>query len=48
MNNAGVMLLGPVNDADTEDWRQMIAVNLLVSSTAHAALPRAQGGEGTS
>ena len=40
MNNAGVMLLGPVADADTDDWRQMIAVNLLgLLYCTHAALP---------
>jgi clavulanate-9-aldehyde reductase len=40
VNNAGVMLLGPVTDADTEDWRQMIAVNLLgLLYCTHAALP---------
>ena len=50
VNNAGVMLLGPVTDADTEDWRQMIAVNLLgLLYCTHAALPLiAQGGEATS
>src|SRR5919107_4641816 len=40
VNNAGVMLLGPVADAETEDWRQMIAVNLLgLLYCTHAALP---------
>jgi clavulanate-9-aldehyde reducatase len=40
VNNAGVMLLGPVADADTDDWRQMIAVNLLgLLYCTHAALP---------
>src|SRR5688572_21367308 len=29
VNNAGVMLLGPVIGADTGEWRQMIDVNLL-------------------
>jgi clavulanate-9-aldehyde reducatase len=29
VNNAGVMLLGPVDGADVEDWRRMIDVNLL-------------------
>jgi len=24
VNNTGVMLLGPIADADTEDWRRMI------------------------
>jgi NADP-dependent 3-hydroxy acid dehydrogenase YdfG len=49
VNNAGVMLLGPVADADTEDWRRMIAVNLLgLLYCTHAALPlmgRAGGGD---
>ena len=47
INNAGVMLLGPVEGADTEDWRRMIDVNLLgLLYCTHAALPlmRAQGG----
>jgi clavulanate-9-aldehyde reducatase len=40
VNNAGVMLLGPVAGADTEEWRQMIAVNLLgLLYCTHAALP---------
>jgi clavulanate-9-aldehyde reducatase len=48
VNNAGVMLLGPVNDADTDDWRRMIAVNLLgLLYCTHAALPLlAKGGGG--
>jgi NADP-dependent 3-hydroxy acid dehydrogenase YdfG len=29
VNNAGVMLLGPIEGASTDDWRQMIEVNLL-------------------
>ncbi len=29
VNNAGVMLLGPVDGADVEEWRRMIDVNLL-------------------
>jgi NADP-dependent 3-hydroxy acid dehydrogenase YdfG len=47
VNNAGVMLLGPVADADTEEWRRMIAVNLLgLLYCTHAALPlmEASGG----
>jgi NADP-dependent 3-hydroxy acid dehydrogenase YdfG len=40
VNNAGVMLLGPVADADTDEWRQMVAVNLLgLLYCTHAALP---------
>jgi NADP-dependent 3-hydroxy acid dehydrogenase YdfG len=48
VNNAGVMLLGPVTDADTDDWRRMIAVNLLgLLYCTHAALPlMGQGGGG--
>jgi len=46
VNNAGVMLLGPVTDADTGEWRQMIEVNLLgLLYCTHAALPLlARGG----
>ena len=29
VNNAGVMLLGPIEGADTEHWRRMVEVNLL-------------------
>src|SRR5688500_11364118 len=29
VNNAGVMLLGPVAGADTTEWRRMVDVNLL-------------------
>jgi NADP-dependent 3-hydroxy acid dehydrogenase YdfG len=40
VNNAGVMLLGPVADADTDEWRRMIDVNLLgLLYCTHAALP---------
>jgi clavulanate-9-aldehyde reducatase len=40
VNNAGVMLLGPVIGADTSEWRQMIDVNLLgLLYCTHAALP---------
>ncbi len=40
INNAGVMLLGPVAGADTGQWRQMIDVNLLgLLYCTHAALP---------
>jgi len=40
INNAGVMLLGPVAGAPTEQWRQMIEVNLLgLLYCTHAALP---------
>jgi NADP-dependent 3-hydroxy acid dehydrogenase YdfG len=40
VNNAGLMLLGPVADADTDEWRRMIDVNLLgLLYCTHAALP---------
>jgi NADP-dependent 3-hydroxy acid dehydrogenase YdfG len=40
INNAGVMLLGPVMDAPLEEWEQMLDVNLRgVLYCAHAALP---------
>jgi NADP-dependent 3-hydroxy acid dehydrogenase YdfG len=47
LNNAGLMLLGPVEGADTSDWRRMVDVNLLgVLWCTHAALPlmRESGG----
>lgn len=40
VNNAGVMLLGPIEGADTEEWRQMVNVNVLgLMYATHAALP---------
>jgi NADP-dependent 3-hydroxy acid dehydrogenase YdfG len=40
VNNAGVMLLGPIVDAPVEEWERMMHVNLLgLFYTAHAALP---------
>jgi clavulanate-9-aldehyde reducatase len=47
VNNAGVMLLGPVNGADVSDWRRMLDVNLwgLLICT-HAALPLIAGSGG--
>jgi NADP-dependent 3-hydroxy acid dehydrogenase YdfG len=40
VNNAGVMLLGPVVDAPLEDWDRMVQVNLNGALyVAHAALP---------
>ncbi|HUA11704.1 MAG TPA: SDR family NAD(P)-dependent oxidoreductase [Solirubrobacteraceae bacterium] len=47
VNNAGVMLLGPIEQADTEEWRRMIHVNVFgVLYCTYAALPlmREQGG----
>jgi NADP-dependent 3-hydroxy acid dehydrogenase YdfG len=49
VNNAGVMLLGPIVDAPTEEWDRMIALNLQgVLYCTHAAVPhllRAAEGE---
>ena len=40
INNAGIMLLGPVVDAPLPEWRQMVELNILgVLYCAHAALP---------
>jgi NADP-dependent 3-hydroxy acid dehydrogenase YdfG len=40
VNNAGVMLLGPIENAPTEEWRQMIHANVFgVLYCTHAALP---------
>jgi clavulanate-9-aldehyde reducatase len=47
VNNAGVMLLGPVEGADTEDWRRMVGANLLgLLYCTHAALPLMREGGG--
>ncbi len=51
VNNAGVMLLGPIVEAPVEEWEQMIAVNLLgLLYVSHAAIPHlleaAQGERG--
>jgi NADP-dependent 3-hydroxy acid dehydrogenase YdfG len=46
VNNAGVMLLGPVAGAPTDEWREMVHVNVFgVLYCTHAALPifQAQG-----
>jgi NADP-dependent 3-hydroxy acid dehydrogenase YdfG len=49
VNNAGVMLLGPIVDAPAEEWERMLAVNLAgLLQCTHAALPhllRAAEGE---
>ena len=49
INNAGVMLLGPIVGAPIEEWERMVHLNLLgLLYTAHAALPHllkaAEGG----
>ena len=47
VNNAGVMLLGPIDGADTGDWRRMVDVNLLgLLYCTHAALPILREGGG--
>ena len=46
INNAGVMLLGMIEGANTEDWRRMININVLgLMYATHAVLPsmKAQG-----
>jgi NADP-dependent 3-hydroxy acid dehydrogenase YdfG len=41
VNNAGQMLLGPIENAPTEEWDRMIDLNLKgLINTTHAALPR--------
>jgi clavulanate-9-aldehyde reducatase len=47
VNNAGVMLLGPIEGAETEEWREMVNVNLLgLLYCTQAAMPliRENGG----
>jgi NADP-dependent 3-hydroxy acid dehydrogenase YdfG len=40
INNAGVMLLGMIEDAPVEEWERMVSINVLgVLYCAHAALP---------
>ena len=40
VNNAGVMLLGPIEGAPTDEWRRMVNLNLLgLLYCTHAALP---------
>jgi NADP-dependent 3-hydroxy acid dehydrogenase YdfG len=40
VNNAGVMLLGPVLDAPIDEWQRMLQINMLgLMYCAHAALP---------
>jgi NADP-dependent 3-hydroxy acid dehydrogenase YdfG len=47
VNNAGVMLLGPIDGADTEHWRRMVDVNVLgLLYCTHAALPILRDGGG--
>ena len=47
VNNAGVMLLGPVEGTETEEWRRMVAVNVMgLLYCTHAALPLMREGGG--
>jgi clavulanate-9-aldehyde reducatase len=47
VNNAGLMLLGPVTEQTTDDWRRMVGVNLLgLLYCTHAALPLIAGNGG--
>jgi len=40
VNNAGVMLLGPIVDAPVQEWERMLALNVAgLMYCAHAALP---------
>jgi clavulanate-9-aldehyde reductase len=44
VNNAGVMLLGPIENAPTEEWRRMIHANVFgVLYCTHAAIPLMRG-----
>jgi clavulanate-9-aldehyde reducatase len=47
INNAGVMLLGPVSGADISEWRRMVDVNLwALLVCTHTALPLIEGSGG--
>jgi NADP-dependent 3-hydroxy acid dehydrogenase YdfG len=47
VNNAGVMLLGPIEGAPTDQWRQMVEVNVLgLLYCTQAALPLMRDGGG--
>lgn len=40
VNNAGVLLLGPIVDAPLDEWQRMVQLNLMaVLHVSHAALP---------
>lgn len=48
VNNAGVMLSGPIVGADTAEWDRMVATNLLGTLyVTHAALPHLLARRGT-
>jgi NADP-dependent 3-hydroxy acid dehydrogenase YdfG len=47
INNAGLMLLGPIEGADTDQWRRMVDVNVLgLLYCTQAALPLLREGGG--
>jgi clavulanate-9-aldehyde reductase len=47
VNNAGLMLLGPVAGADVSEWRRMLDINLwALLVCTHAALPLIEGSGG--
>jgi NADP-dependent 3-hydroxy acid dehydrogenase YdfG len=47
INNAGLMLLGPIEGAETDEWRRMVNVNVLgLLYCTHAALPLMREGGG--
>jgi NADP-dependent 3-hydroxy acid dehydrogenase YdfG len=47
INNAGLMLLGPIEGADTDAWRRMVDVNVLgLLYCTQAALPLMRDGGG--
>jgi NADP-dependent 3-hydroxy acid dehydrogenase YdfG len=49
VNNAGQMLLGPIEEAPTEEWDRMIDLNLKgLINTTHAALPHLLAAAGDS
>jgi NADP-dependent 3-hydroxy acid dehydrogenase YdfG len=49
VNNAGVMLLSPAAEADLDDWRRMIELNLIgLMATTKAALPHLKAAKATS
>jgi NADP-dependent 3-hydroxy acid dehydrogenase YdfG len=49
VNNAGQMLLGPIEGAPTEEWDRMIDLNLKgLINTTHAALPHLLAAAGNS
>lgn len=47
INNAGLMLLGPIEGTDTDEWRRMVDVNVLgLLYCTQAALPLMRDGGG--